>query len=79
MPTTEKDASLLVAMLRGASDRPWCETMAQGFGMHATLRGASDRPWYEIMAQGFGMGLLIGGERGRPCNGPSRTPCDMLS
>ena len=24
MPTTEKGASLSVAMLRGASDRPWC-------------------------------------------------------
>ena len=54
-PTSEKKASLSVAMLRGASDRQWCG----------------------IMAQGFGMGLLISGERGRPCDGPSRTPCDM--
>ena len=57
MPTTEKEASLLVATHRGASNRPWCGTMAQGFGM----------------------GLLISGERGRFCNRPSRTPCDMPS
>ena len=44
-PTTEKVASLLVATLRGASDWPWREIMAQGFGMRATLRGASNQPW----------------------------------
>ena len=45
MPTTEKGASLLVAMLRGTSDRPWRQAMLQGLGMHVMLRGASDRPW----------------------------------
>ena len=32
-PTAEKEASLSVATLRGASDWPWCGTMAQGFEM----------------------------------------------
>ena len=48
MPTTEEEASLLVATLRGASDRPWCEIMVRGFGLRLLIVSEGNLVMYPV-------------------------------
>ena len=80
-PTTEKEASLSVAMLRGASDWPWCvKPWREDFGMRVTLRGARDRPWcVKSWCKDLRWDYLSAAREGDLVMDPVKTPCDRPS